>query len=257
MEDLDHIQIEISKCKDQVARALYRAGKLLAAVRWNKLWRLRRHRNHPAAERVYDSFREWLAKEGYFSYGSADRLIKLSERISANEFRQLTTELVASIRTWDLKKRVPEIKDIDFSKISQEKSSGKPVLRYNNHDGFHMEVYEESPDGKISVELEQEDGTIEIVRMEEEHFRTPTMRRFMRPPRPENKMVRVDLNLGMSRVKLWKRPSGGNGKVSAGELEDDPWFELPLSAAVKLEVRIIRGTDGALEAICQTKRITS
>ena len=103
----------------------------------------------------------------------------------------------------------------------------------------------------MSVELEQEDGPPEIVPIPEVNIRTPIQRRFTRPVRPENRMERVDLNIGMSRVTMWKRGQLG---TPARVLEDDPWFELPFNESIKLEVRLIRGPDGSLEAICETKR---
>jgi hypothetical protein len=249
IEDLDRIQRELYRGKRAVSDILYRLGKLLAEVRGKALWRLRRKRTYPNGP-VYQKFTEWVDREGHFSVPSADRLIKMTGRVSQREFQSLVTEIPACIRTWDLKKRAG-LDDIDFSGVALGGMRGKPILRHNDEDGFHIEIYEESPDGKISVELDQDDGSTEIVCIPEALIRTPVQRRFTRPVRPENRMERVDLNIGMSRVTMWKR---GHRGTPARVLDDDPWFELPLNEAVKLEVRLIRGPDGALEAICETKR---
>jgi hypothetical protein len=248
-DDLDRMQREIYRDKRAIGRALYRVGKILAAVRRNALWRLRRDR--VTKKQDYHSFQEWVESEGYFSYASAARLIAIVARTTAEQCcEDIMTELPACVRTWDLKKRLGVL-GVKFCGVDKApKPHLQPILRYTEEDGHHIEIFEESADGKVSVELEQEDGTTEIVRIPEVLIRTPVQRRPFRPVRPENRMERVDLNIGLSRVKFWRR----QGDKPARELADDPWFELPLNETLKLLVRVIKNPAGELEAICETKR---
>lgn len=231
IDDLDRLQREIEITKRTVAFGLHRLGKLFGLVRKNALWRLRRRREK-TGEQLYNAFTRWIENETTFSFSSVQRLISLAGRVNKDQYcNVLLPELLAVVRTWELKKRLG-LKNFTFKGSNVDRREVRPILRYTEDDGYHIE------------EKNDEDE-------DEESIGTPLNQRYKLPIRPENRMERVDLNIGISRVPMWKRTQPD---ARAEVLRDDPWLELKLNESVSLFVRIVRTPEGKLEAMCETKR---
>lgn len=238
-DDLDRMINRAIKLSGDL-RSYFYIGKILSEIKRKGLFRLRRT---STGARVYVRFGTWLRKETPFDRQSAARMIHLAETLTPATWDHFAPNIIGMIRAHGFQKY--------FGKREQPQLNFNPVLRYLEDQGHAVELLpKEGDDGKITTRLKQEDGTVEKVRIPKELIRKPSSYR-RKEVVPENRMERVDLDVGLNRYTLRSRV---HPEKEAFSLDDDPWVEIPLSIFISLVVHIVKSPSGKLSLFCEVKK---
>ena len=240
-EDLDEEIVRLSRLFDRTV-AFWKASKILQHINRHQLWQLRRDRTR----RKYRTFRAWARSETPFDNKSVRRMLRLADSCpNERSFLALIAPVIMGLM------RPEAVQSIVGNRPRPEPPTENPVVRQDPEEGWCVEIENPAPvDGLVHMELEQEDGTVEIVPTKKELNHVPR-RKFRLPPRKSRKSARISLDIGHARFPMKKRTRPAE---QARKLEDDPWAEIPLSGTITMEVKIVRGVNGALELACETVR---
>jgi hypothetical protein len=234
---------DLDRLIDRMWREIQRQGNvrniglILQNIRERKLWKLRLTRK---GKQKYCRYRDWLLQETPFLRATAMRMIRIAK---ADE--KTWSEIYPNFLMCCASKGFKDL----FPRNPEEKPKFKPIVKIDDRLGRVIEILPIETDGKETITIEREDGSIEHSRVDTSAFVRRTAPRFRPIKNPG--VFKISLNLGYARLPLLRRRDND----PARDFSDDPYCSMQLSPEIRLEIRLIRNQKGEMEVICETKRI--